>query len=258
MDDSKQQLGKRKERRHKHQQLVHHLRILLTDPNQQTEACREVLDYLMRRLSAQKALARHQAVTVSSTDFYAFELPFMIYLIMCKKIVGAERSFSYERRGHLDQRWRVSIGWRKPGFSVQLVNQFVTNYPSFRSCTARDNCGPPRCFARRNQTTSRRRISEIPGDQRLRRAITGSSRSYFGKYIRIYIAIARTLYILAISNQDLAQVIVERSSLVASLLPSATNKTTQAAKTLEYFLQLFWHYLLKVRKKILQQIFYSP
>ena len=64
MDDSKQQLGKRKERRHKHQQLVQHLRLLLTDQNQLPEACREVLDYLMRRLSAQKALARHQALMV--------------------------------------------------------------------------------------------------------------------------------------------------------------------------------------------------
>jgi integrator complex subunit 1 len=64
MNDCKQQLGKRKERRHKHQQLVQHLRLLLTDPNQLPEACREVLDYLMRRLSAQKALARHQALTV--------------------------------------------------------------------------------------------------------------------------------------------------------------------------------------------------
>jgi integrator complex subunit 1 len=64
MDDSKQQLGKRKERRHKHQQLVQLLRLLLTDPIQLPEACREVLDYLMRRLSAQKALARHQALTV--------------------------------------------------------------------------------------------------------------------------------------------------------------------------------------------------
>ncbi|EFX76696.1 hypothetical protein DAPPUDRAFT_306111 [Daphnia pulex] len=34
MNDCKQQLGKRKERRHKHQQLVQHLRLLLTDPNQ--------------------------------------------------------------------------------------------------------------------------------------------------------------------------------------------------------------------------------
>lgn len=64
MDDGKQPVGKRKERRHKHQQLVQHLRLLLTDPTQPSEACREVLDYLMRRLSAQKALARHQALTV--------------------------------------------------------------------------------------------------------------------------------------------------------------------------------------------------
>ena len=64
IDDSKQQLGKRKERRHKHQQLVQHLRLLLTDPNQLSEACREVLDYLMRRLSAQKTLPRHQALMV--------------------------------------------------------------------------------------------------------------------------------------------------------------------------------------------------
>ena len=64
IDDSKQQLGKRKERRHKHQQLVQHLRLLLTDPNQLPEACREVLDYLMRRLSAQKALPRHKALMV--------------------------------------------------------------------------------------------------------------------------------------------------------------------------------------------------
>lgn len=64
MDDSKQ-VGKRKEKRHKHQQLVQHLRLLLTDVNQSHEACREVLDYLMRRLGAPKALARHQALTVN-------------------------------------------------------------------------------------------------------------------------------------------------------------------------------------------------
>ena len=60
------QLGKRKERRHKHQQLVQHLKLLLTDANQQPVACREVLDYLMRRLSAQKSIARQQALTALS------------------------------------------------------------------------------------------------------------------------------------------------------------------------------------------------
>ena len=64
LDDTKQMLGKRKERRHKQQQLIQHLRLLLTDVHQLPEACREVLDYLMRRLSAQKAVARHQALTV--------------------------------------------------------------------------------------------------------------------------------------------------------------------------------------------------
>lgn len=52
MDDGKQPVGNRKARRHKHQQLVQLLRLLLTDPNQLSEACREVQDYLMRRPSA--------------------------------------------------------------------------------------------------------------------------------------------------------------------------------------------------------------
>lgn len=57
--------GGNKERRHKHQQLVHHLRLLLMDPAQPADACREVLDYLMRRLSAQKSSARQQALAVT-------------------------------------------------------------------------------------------------------------------------------------------------------------------------------------------------
>ena len=40
--------------------------------------------------------------------------------------------------------------------------------------------------------------------------------------------------------------IAERSTLLNALLPSATNKTGQAAVTLESLLQLFWHYLMKV------------
>lgn len=87
VDDSKQQLGKRKERRHKHQQLVQHLRLLLTDPDQLPEACREVLDYLMRRLSAQKALSRHQALTVSVS--YRAYLKFSNYKLI---VLGAECS----------------------------------------------------------------------------------------------------------------------------------------------------------------------
>ena len=64
LDDSKQQSGKRKERRHKQQQLVQHLRLLLKDTNQTGEACREVLDYLCRRLSSKHAIARLQALSV--------------------------------------------------------------------------------------------------------------------------------------------------------------------------------------------------
>ena len=65
LDDPKQQSGKRKERRHKQQQLVQHLRLLLKDPNQTTDACREVLDYLSRRLSSKHAIARMQSLSVS-------------------------------------------------------------------------------------------------------------------------------------------------------------------------------------------------
>lgn len=63
-EDGKQQLGKRKERRIKHQQLVQHIKQLLMDPNQPPGACREVLDYLMRRLSSKKAHGRSQALSV--------------------------------------------------------------------------------------------------------------------------------------------------------------------------------------------------
>jgi integrator complex subunit 1 len=64
MDDSGNKLTKRKERRHKQQQLIQHLGLLLKDPNQTPDSCREVLDYLMRRLGAQQALARQQAAAV--------------------------------------------------------------------------------------------------------------------------------------------------------------------------------------------------
>lgn len=64
-DDGKQQLGKRKERRLKHQQLVHHIKQLLMDPSQPPAACTEVLDYLMRRLSAKKSYGRAQALSVN-------------------------------------------------------------------------------------------------------------------------------------------------------------------------------------------------
>ena len=74
LEDTKQLLGKRKERRHKQQQLIQHLRLLLTDPHQLPEACREVLDYLMRRLSAQKTGARHQALTVRFFVLFLFYL----------------------------------------------------------------------------------------------------------------------------------------------------------------------------------------
>ena len=57
-----------------------------------------------------------------------------------------------------------------------------------------------------------------------------------------------SLNVCKLNLQDLAQVIAERSSLMTALLPSTTNKTPQAARTLESLLKLFWHYLLKVRK----------
>ena len=71
LDDSKQQLGKRKERRHKQQQLVQHLQMLVKEPNHTPDSCREVLEYLMRRLSAKHVLSRQQALSVRS-----FSLPF--------------------------------------------------------------------------------------------------------------------------------------------------------------------------------------
>lgn len=69
LDDSKQQSGKRKERRHKQQQLVQHLQLLLKDANQTADACREVLDYLCRRLSSKHAIARLQALAVSHSIY---------------------------------------------------------------------------------------------------------------------------------------------------------------------------------------------
>jgi integrator complex subunit 1 len=44
---------------------------------------------------------------------------------------------------------------------------------------------------------------------------------------------------------DLAQLIVERSSLVSALLPSPSNRK-RGAKTLECLIMLFWHYIQKV------------
>lgn len=64
VEDGAGKLNKRKERRHKQQQLVQHLRLLLKDVNQTADSCREVLDYLMRRLSAQQSVARQQALAV--------------------------------------------------------------------------------------------------------------------------------------------------------------------------------------------------
>ena len=83
LEDMKQLLGKRKERRHKQQQLIQHLRLLLTDPHQLPEACREVLDYLMRRLSAQKTGARHQALTVRFFVllFFSFDCNLFVRLV---------------------------------------------------------------------------------------------------------------------------------------------------------------------------------
>ena len=65
MEDGGNKMTKRKERRQKQLQLIQHLGLLLKDPSQTPDSCREVLDYLMRRLGAQQALARQQAAAVS-------------------------------------------------------------------------------------------------------------------------------------------------------------------------------------------------
>jgi len=63
--------------------------------------------------------------------------------------------------------------------------------------------------------------------------------------LELYVDYIRLSFLIGFFK-DLAQVIAERSSLLNALLPSVTNKTSQAARTLESLLQLFWHYLMKV------------
>ncbi|XP_045031439.1 integrator complex subunit 1 [Daphnia magna] len=202
VDDSKQQLGKRKERRHKHQQLVQHLRLLLTDPDQLPEACREVLDYLMRRLSAQKALSRHQALTALSVVLAVKEDDISMSDGVCSSDgAGGESQFAWlvhhlPTIPHFQAVRPAVIAALRAAFLVETQPQAVAAYLRFLSTCA---------------------LEEPIQDQ-------------------------------ADLSLDLAQVIVERSSLIAALLPSPSNKTQQATKTLECLLQLFWHYLLKARE----------
>jgi len=201
MDDPKQAGGKQrnKERRHKHQQLVHHLKLLLTDPLQLPEACREVLDYLMRRLSAQKSVARNQALTALSV------------VLGSKEEDGMEGGPS----SSMQEESQEPYGW--------LIHQLPT----------------------------------IPHFEAVRSAVVSALRSAIlvetkpqavASYLRF---LASTALDEPLQDQadlvlDLSQVIVERSSLVTSLLPSPTNRNPQSAKTLDSCLQLFWQYLRKV------------
>lgn len=197
---SSKQLGKRKERRHKHQQLVQHLRLLLTDPAQQPDACREVLDYLMRRLSAQKSLARQQALAALS-------------VVLGGVVVKEEEGAEAETASSL------------PGEFSWLVQQLPT----------------------------------IPHFEAVRPAVVAALRSAFlvetqpqavSAYLRFLsgCALDEPLQDQADLTLDLAQLIVERSSLVSALLPSTSNRTAGSSRTLESLLLLFWAYLRKARE----------
>ena len=52
------------EKQHKHQQLLQHLQMVLTDVNQDPQAPCEVLEYFLRRLSSSQATSRAQAIKV--------------------------------------------------------------------------------------------------------------------------------------------------------------------------------------------------
>ncbi|EFX66368.1 hypothetical protein DAPPUDRAFT_332240 [Daphnia pulex] len=179
MDDSKQQFGKGKERRHKHQQLVQHLRLLLIDPNQLPEACREALSVVLA--------VKDDDITMSDGA--------------CSEGIGDDSQFSWlvhqlPTIPHLVAVRPAWIAALRAAFLIETQPLAVAAYLRFLSTCA---------------------LEEPIQDQ-------------------------------ADLSLDLAQVIVERSSLIAALLPAPSNKTLQAAKTLECLLQLFWHYLHKARE----------
>jgi integrator complex subunit 1 len=58
------------EKQHKHQQLLQHLQMVLTDVKQDPQAPCEVLEYFLRRLSSSQAASRAQAIKVSAHSNY--------------------------------------------------------------------------------------------------------------------------------------------------------------------------------------------
>ncbi|XP_069674723.1 integrator complex subunit 1 isoform X2 [Periplaneta americana] len=187
------------EKQHKHQQLLQHLQMVLTDAKQDPQAPCEVLEYFLRRLSSSQAASRSQAIKGLK--------------LVLSSVTMEEEAMETDNQ-------------QDPNGDNSWLLRQLPLLPHFHA-------------VRPQVVQALRQACQVENDPAL-----VSSYIYF-------LALHTThdsLPDLADLVLDMAQLIVERSSIVAAILPAPDHDVPGAVSTQNALMVMFCSYLQKARE----------
>ncbi|XP_044017877.1 integrator complex subunit 1 isoform X2 [Aphidius gifuensis] len=210
------------------QQLLQHLQKLLTDPNEDQKHPFEVLEYFLRRLSSQQSGSRLQAIT---------GLKLVLDLIpLVDDTSGASASRKNDNKNDVnndedddddddDNNKDNKLNINSNIESEIWLNKKLPSIPHFTTIKSL-------------VSAALRNACQVENNPEL-------VRSYIS-YLSVHTKNDDLSELTDLVN-EISQLVVERSTITAALLPEPENDCLQTRTTLQYLKQIFCNYLIKAR-----------